>query len=81
MVRKRKIIVSIATSADGFIARRDGSVDWLDRPRPKGNYGMGPFYESIDAILRSSFRRKALLGRASIRELRTMCSHAVCRHR
>jgi hypothetical protein len=37
MVRKRKIIVSIATSADGFIARRDGSVDWLDRPRPKGN--------------------------------------------
>ena len=31
MVRKRKIIVYIATSADGFIARRDGSVDWLDR--------------------------------------------------
>jgi len=29
----RRIIVSIATSADGFIARRDVSVDWLDRPR------------------------------------------------
>jgi dihydrofolate reductase len=29
MVRKRKIIVYIATSADG-------SVDWLDRPSPKG---------------------------------------------
>ena len=51
MVRKRKIIVSVATSADGFIARRDGSVDWLDRPRPKGNYGMGAFYKSIDTIL------------------------------
>jgi hypothetical protein len=46
MVRKRKIIVYIATSADGFIARSDGSVDWLDRPRPKGNYGMGAFYTS-----------------------------------
>jgi dihydrofolate reductase len=51
MVRKRKIIVYIATSADGFIGRSDGSVDWLDRPRPKGNYGMSAFYKSIDTIL------------------------------
>ena len=51
MVRKRKIIVYIATTADGFIARSDGSVDWLDRPRPKGNYGMGAFYKSIDTVL------------------------------
>jgi dihydrofolate reductase len=51
LVRKRKIIVYIAASADGFIARTDGSVDWLDRPRPKGNYGMGAFYKSIDTIL------------------------------
>ena len=51
MVRKRKIIVYIATSADGFIARSDGSFDWLDRPRPKGNYGMGAFYKSIDTVL------------------------------
>jgi hypothetical protein len=43
MVRERKIIVYISTSADGFIARGDGSVDWLERPRPKGNYGMGAF--------------------------------------
>jgi len=51
MVRERKIIVYISTSADGFIGRSDGSVDWLDRPRPKGNYGMGAFYQSIDTIL------------------------------
>lgn len=51
MAHKRKIIVYIAVSADGFIARADGSVDWLDRPRPKGNYGMGLFYKSIDTIL------------------------------
>jgi dihydrofolate reductase len=49
MAHKRKIIVSIATSVDGFIARPDGSVDWLDRA--KGTYGMGAFYRSIDTIL------------------------------
>ncbi|OLC84091.1 MAG: deaminase [Acidobacteria bacterium 13_1_40CM_4_57_6] len=51
MVHKRKIIVRIAASADGFIARRDGSFDWLDRPRPKDNYGVGAFYKSIDTVL------------------------------
>jgi dihydrofolate reductase len=51
MIRKRKIIVYIATSADGSSGRSDDSVDWLDRPRPKGNYGMDAFYKSIDTIL------------------------------
>ena len=50
-VRERKIIVHIAVSADGFIARPEGSVDWLDRPQPKGLYGIGEFYKSIDTIL------------------------------
>jgi dihydrofolate reductase len=49
--RKRKIIAYLATSADGYIARADGSVDWLERPRPKGNYGMSQFLRSIDTIL------------------------------
>lgn len=48
---KRKIIVSIATSADGYIARPDGGVEWLERPWPKGNYGMAAFMRSIDTIL------------------------------
>ncbi|HZE70239.1 MAG TPA: dihydrofolate reductase family protein [Pyrinomonadaceae bacterium] len=47
----RKIIVYIATSADGYIARSDGGVEWLNRPKIKGNYGMGEFYRSIDTIL------------------------------
>jgi dihydrofolate reductase len=47
----RKIIVYIATSADGYIARLDGNVDWLDRPVPKGSYGMTAFARSIDTIL------------------------------
>src|ERR1700692_4545450 len=47
----RKIIVRLALSADGFIARPDGGVDWLDRPRPKHGYGMGEFYQTIDTII------------------------------
>jgi len=50
-MEQRKIIVYIATSADGYIARPDGNVDWLNRPRPKGSYGMGAFMKSIDTIL------------------------------
>jgi dihydrofolate reductase len=47
----RKIIARIATSADGFIARPDGGVEWLnERPKPRGLYGMGEFYRSIDTI-------------------------------
>lgn len=49
--RTRKIIALLAISADGFIARPDGSVDWLDRPRPKGNYGLNEFWKSVDTIL------------------------------
>jgi dihydrofolate reductase len=49
---KRKIIVHIGTSADGFIARPDGDMDWLtDRPAPKGFYGINKFMKSIDTKL------------------------------
>jgi hypothetical protein len=51
MKKPRKPIVEIATSADGYIARLDGDVSWLDRPQPKGHYGMGAFMKSIDTIL------------------------------
>lgn len=47
---KRKIIANIATSADGYIARPDGDLDWLtSRPVPKGFYGLGKFSRSVDA--------------------------------
>jgi dihydrofolate reductase len=49
-VAKRKIIVHIATSADGYIARPDGSIDWLtNRPAPKGFYGLPRFMRTVDA--------------------------------
>jgi len=51
MPAARKVVVHVATSADGYIARADGGVDWLDRPSPKGHYGMGAFIRSIDTVL------------------------------
>ena len=51
MKAKRKIIVYIATSADGYIARPDGDVEWLDRRPSKVDYGIKKFYPTIDTIL------------------------------
>ena len=64
---KRKIIVYIATSADGYIARPDGSVDWLNRPMPKDGYGMTAFARSIDTILwgRKTYDFAAKMGGVS----------------
>ncbi len=72
VIHKRTIIVYIAASVDGFIARPDGSVDWLDRARPKGNYSLGAFHKSIDTILWSrktcdmalDFQKKGVTGSA-----------------
>lgn len=48
----RKVIVNLATSADGYIARPDDDIEWLtSRPKPKGFYGMGEFMKSIDTQL------------------------------
>jgi dihydrofolate reductase len=47
----RKIIAYLATSADGFIARPDGDVAWLDRPRPSDEYGMPAFLRSVDTVV------------------------------
>ena len=46
----RRIIVQIAVSADGYIARPDGDVEWLNR-RARLDYGLAAFYKTIDTIL------------------------------
>jgi dihydrofolate reductase len=51
MKATRHIIVYIATSADGYIARPDGDVEWLNRRPRTVDYGMGAFYPTIDTIL------------------------------
>ena len=49
MTKRRRVIVHIATSADGYVARADGDLEWLtSRPAPKGFYGMTAFMRSVD---------------------------------
>jgi dihydrofolate reductase len=55
MKTRRKIIVYLATSADGYIARPDADVEWLNRRPRNVDYGMKAFYPTIDTIL---WRRK-----------------------
>src|SRR5204863_5192848 len=62
---KRKIIVHIATSADGYIARPDDDLEWLiSRPAPKGFYGLPAFERTIDTKLlgRRTFEWSLKLG-------------------
>jgi dihydrofolate reductase len=52
MTKSRNVIVHIATSADGYIARPDGDLEWLtSRPAPEGFYGMNDFMRSVDTML------------------------------
>src|SRR5205809_6906272 len=52
VTKRRKVIVHIATSADGYIARSDGDLEWLtSRPAPKGFYGMNAFMRSVGTKL------------------------------
>jgi dihydrofolate reductase len=52
VTKRRKVIVHIGTSADGYIARPDGDLEWLTaRPAPKGFYGMDAFVKSIDTMV------------------------------
>jgi dihydrofolate reductase len=44
--------VFIATSLDGYIARPDGGIDWLERVELAGeDYGFADFFASVDALV------------------------------
>jgi dihydrofolate reductase len=64
----KKIIAYLAASADGFIARPDGDVSWLDRPRPENDYGMPAFLRSVDTVImgRETYQVGQKLGGALI---------------
>jgi len=44
----RKVILGLGISLDGYIARPDGSVDFLFMPK---DYSMGPFFKTIDTAV------------------------------
>lgn len=60
----RRLSLYIATSLDGFIARADGRVDWLDAiPNPNQlDYGYGPFLASVDTTLMGNNTYQTILG-------------------
>lgn len=44
----RKLVLFIAASLDGFIARKDGSIDWLFSD---ADYGYSKFFKSIGTVI------------------------------
>ena len=65
MTKRRNVIVHIGTSADGYIARPDGDLEWLtSRPAPAGFYGMNAFMRSIDTKLlgRKTYEESLRMG-------------------
>jgi len=48
----KKVILYIATSVDGFIARKNGSVDWLTKYNDSGeDYGYERFLDSVETVI------------------------------
>ncbi len=58
----RKIILYIATSLDGYIAEKDGGLDWLEKyPHIEGeDYGYAELMQRIDTTLMGSGTFKIL---------------------
>lgn len=48
----RKIVLYIATSLDGYIARENGDIDWLSAVEaPDEDYGYKEFLASVDTLI------------------------------
>ncbi|MGF9699381.1 dihydrofolate reductase family protein [Paenibacillus sp. MABNR03] len=59
-----KVVLYIAMSLDGYIARRDGSVDWLfDVEGDGGDNGYAAFYQTIGTVV---------MGRTTYEEVLTL---------
>lgn len=60
----KKLILYIATSLDGKIAKPDGDVAWLDQlPNPdKSDYGYADFYNTLDTTLMGRKTYDQVLG-------------------
>lgn len=57
-MQRPKVSVYIATSLDGYIARKDGALDWLepaDQTNPADeDYGYKAFFNSVDCLILGS---------------------------
>lgn len=63
MAKIPKVSVFIATSLDGFIARKDGRIDWLEKANltvpPGEDCGYQIFFDSVDTLVmgRNTFEK------------------------
>ena len=49
---KPQLVYYVAASLDGYIARPDGAVDWLQAIEATGDdHGYEQFYQGIDGLL------------------------------
>jgi len=60
----KKIKLYIASSLDGYIAREDGSLDWLyELPNPdQEDYGYGDFLATVDTVVMGRKTYEEILG-------------------
>ena len=60
----RKVILYIGTSLDGYIARKNGEVDWLEgdgsNPTDEGDYEA--FYKTIDTVIMGNATYVQIMG-------------------
>lgn len=62
-MKDRKVILYIAVSLDGFIARENGSVDWLDPFNDAGtDYGYAAFLAGVDVVMMGRTTYEQVLG-------------------
>lgn len=61
---RRKIVLYIAMSLDGYIARKDGTLDWLPDP---GDIDMGydDFYDTIDTVVMGAATYEQIINELS----------------
>lgn len=59
-----KVSVYIATSLDGFIARRNGDIDWLTGGEGSEDYGYAEFMAGIDHVVmgRNTYEKVLTFG-------------------
>lgn len=59
-----RVKLYIACSLDGYIAREDGSIDWLTKydNNPETDYGYSEFYSSIGTVLMGRKTYEQVLG-------------------
>lgn len=76
----RRFTYYFAASADGFIARPDGSVDWLES-RPAGDYGFDEFLAGVDTVVWGRRTWDEAAARGGIEPFGAHTKHHVVTHR